>query len=150
MNLSIALTSNRYEQIAESNLKKLESIFSSQLPQGSFLVEIELISEEKMRTINQKHRSINHSTDVLSFPLLDLTSNNLICPNVEYLLGNIFISPTTAKKYKETVLDLIHHGMLHILGYDHETDMHLWLNKEEELLALYKKDDLQIQGIVHE
>jgi probable rRNA maturation factor len=64
------------------------------------------------------------STDVLSFPMLDETSGNV----QPQLLENIVISFETAEKqarnrkcslYKELCILLIH-GMLHLLGYDHE------------------------------
>jgi probable rRNA maturation factor len=92
-------------------------------------VAIALVSDRDMRALNQKHRGKDRATDVLSFPA-DGES-----------LGDIAIAAgIAAKQAREAghsvsmelrVLAL--HGLLHLLGYDHETD-HGEMSRVEERL----------------
>ena len=83
-------------------------------------VTIAFVSDNKIRSLNQQFRGINKPTDVLSFPSdLDMEE-----------LGDIAISVETgARQAKENgltlneeIAQLILHGLLHLSGYDHETD----------------------------
>jgi probable rRNA maturation factor len=83
-------------------------------------VTIAFVSDSKIRDLNRKFRGIDKATDVLSFPS-GLAREEL---------GDIAISvETAARQGKENGLtlnteisQLILHGLLHLLGYDHETD----------------------------
>ena len=103
---------------------------------------IAFVSDKKMRELNKTFRGKNFTTDVLSFPFeadeFDSDVNNL---------GDIIISvEQAARQSKENDLDLeteikqlILHGILHLCGYDHETD-----NGEMNALELKLRDKLQI------
>jgi probable rRNA maturation factor len=100
-------------------------------------VTVCLISDKAMARLNQKFRKKRGPTDVLSFPAivrrkparLRRKSNATNSANREYL-GDIAISPATARHYAKKhdrplpseLRVLILHGVLHLLGYDHETD----------------------------
>jgi probable rRNA maturation factor len=83
-------------------------------------ISIVLIDDEKMIELNRKYRNINSTTDVLSFNLGKDPRGKII--------GEIYISiPTVEKenieKYKALIDEIAFlslHGLLHILGYDHE------------------------------
>jgi probable rRNA maturation factor len=83
-------------------------------------VTIAFVSDRKIRELNRQFRGIDKSTDVLSFPSEDTTLN----------LGDIAISAETASRQakengltlKGEIAQLILHGLLHLSGYDHETD----------------------------
>ena len=100
--------------------------------------EIELIftTDKEMKDINFNTRGIDKSTDVLSFPYDEM-------PHVP--LGSIVISSNfvedKAKLYKHSFEDefalLFIHGILHLLGYDHETDSGEHRKKEEELICKF-------------
>lgn len=84
-------------------------------------VTICFISDSEMSGLNQKFRKKKGPTDVLSFP----------SPKREKkFLGDIAIAPETAKRYakkngrtlQSELQVLMLHGILHLLGYDHETD----------------------------
>ena len=100
--------------------------------------EIELIitSDEEMKQINTEYRNIDKSTDVLSFPYADMPMSPL---------GSIVISDYHVKmKAKEFLHDnsdelalLFIHGLLHIIGYDHETDTGEMREKERELIQKF-------------
>jgi probable rRNA maturation factor len=83
-------------------------------------VTIAFISDRKMRDLNSQFRGIDKATDVLSFPTGQASDD----------LGEIAISvETAARQAKDNGLtlngeisQLILHGLLHLSGYDHETD----------------------------
>ena len=82
---------------------------------------IAFVSDKTIRQLNRQFRGIDKATDVLSFPADDADKSNL---------GDIAISVDTAiaqakengLKFDEEVSQLILHGLLHLCGYDHETD----------------------------
>lgn len=92
-------------------------------------VSILLVSDLKMRKINGQWRGKDSSTDVLSFPLFD--GKKLKIPLNSQLpleLGDVVISlPTAKRQAREHQLTLrreldllLVHGILHLLGFDHE------------------------------
>jgi probable rRNA maturation factor len=82
---------------------------------------IAFVSDKNIRRLNQQFRDVDKATDVLSFPADDTDNANL---------GDIAISVETAVRqakengltFDEEVAQLILHGLLHLSGYDHETD----------------------------
>jgi probable rRNA maturation factor len=78
-----------------------------------------VITDESMRGYNKRYRGFDKPTDVLSFP------------GDQLYLGDILISAETAYNqarqsstltFEKNVRRLILHGLLHLMGYDHETD----------------------------
>lgn len=100
-------------------------------------VTVCLVSDKAMARLNQTFRKKKGPTDVLSFPTiarkwpvqLRRKSNAKNSAKSDYL-GDIAISPATARRYAKNngrhlaseLRVLILHGVLHLLGYDHETD----------------------------
>lgn len=92
----------------------------------SFSYAVILIDDAAMRTINVTYRQLDQTTDVISFAL-----NDGIDEYAAFVqeLGDIFISVEAvyrqAEAYGHSVqrefLFLIAHGVLHLLGYDHQT-----------------------------
>jgi len=83
-------------------------------------VGLMVIGPEQMAAINGEHRAKPEPTDVLSFPvdgpdLLDGWPDD----GPEPELGDIIICPDAAQ---EPLTTLAVHGLLHLLGYDHEVD----------------------------
>ena len=97
---------------------------------------IAFVSDKNIRRLNKQFRKVDRVTDVLSFPANDETN-----------LGDIAISvPTAAAQAKENgltfdteIAQLILHGLLHLSGYDHETD-----NGEMNRLELRLREQLGI------
>jgi probable rRNA maturation factor len=80
-----------------------------------------LVSDAAMQRINRQFARKDYATDVLSFP----TSKQ--DREIEPYLGDIFISVETADRQKRGRIDeeiciLTVHGVLHLLGFDHEMD----------------------------
>jgi probable rRNA maturation factor len=95
-------------------LKALDAIGKSESA-----ATIAFVSDKRIRELNRQFRGIDQATDVLSFPAEE--QNNL---------GDIAVSvDTAAVQAKENglsldgeIAQLILHGLLHLCGYDHETD----------------------------
>lgn len=90
-------------------------------------VSIAIVDDEAMRNLNRKFRKKNKTTDVLTFPADDSDAD----PNAPGRpLGDIVISIDQARRQATEqkhslateIRYLILHGILHALGYDHETD----------------------------
>ena len=87
-------------------------------------VSVAVVSDQRVRALNRQYRGVNRATDVLSFPT-DHRS-----PTTDHCLGDIVIARGVARRQAREaghseltewrVLAL--HGLLHLLGYDHERD----------------------------
>ena len=94
-------------------------------------VTLSLVTEETIRDYNKRYREIDESTDVLSFPLWEDDGKfSPPCEWDELPLGDVIISPKYICRSaqdlnidynRETVLVVIH-GILHLVGFDHDTD----------------------------
>ena len=105
-----------------------------------------LVSDTEIARMNEKFRKKKGPTDVLSFPAVvrrrpvRLLRGSSGAKAGEYL-GDIAISPSTARRYAKKngrtlsseLQVLVLHGVLHLLGYDHETD-HGQMDKIEQKL----------------
>lgn len=103
-----------------------------------------LLSDDKgIRELNKKYRKRDKATDVLSFPMC--SDFELRTPNSELILGDVVISVETAKKQakenavalNQEITRLLVHGILHLLGFDHEKGgrQALQMRKQEERLS---------------
>ncbi|OGI06587.1 MAG: rRNA maturation RNase YbeY [Candidatus Margulisbacteria bacterium GWF2_35_9] len=100
-------------------------------------VSLSFINDVDMLKLNSDYRSINKTTDVLTF-----------CIDDEDILGDIYISPDTVQKnaiennieFKEELSRVIAHAFAHLVGYDHETDeeYHIMHDYEDFLLTRYE------------
>ena len=75
-----------------------------------------LVSDNGIRHYNRRYRGVPEPTDVLAFPMGE-----------ESYLGDILISVETADRQRRGILQtelkvLALHGLLHLMGYDHEVD----------------------------
>ncbi len=115
------------------------------------------VGSRRMKHLNSRYRGIPKETDVLSFPMAaeePVPFAAVLSPQTGLppLLGDIVISvPRTIEQarahgssFHEELLRLLIHGLLHLIGYDHETDRRRRLRmekKEKELLhALAEMD----------
>ena len=96
------------------------------VPAGDADVTIVFVSDRAMRDINRQWRGKRGTTDVLSFPAKQDEFEKLAGAN----LGDILISVQQAARqapehdmsFDDEIAQLILHGLLHLCGYDHETD----------------------------
>ena len=98
------------------------------LPPESFSAV--LVSDRRIRELNRRYRKRSAATDVLSFPLRE-----------NGYLGEVVVSAPTARRQarryrhrvEEEVKLLLLHGVLHLIGYDHETDRGQMTRREHTL-----------------
>ncbi|HXJ46817.1 MAG TPA: rRNA maturation RNase YbeY [Candidatus Dormibacteraeota bacterium] len=92
-------------------------------PQSTALA---FVTDAEIARLNKTYRKKSRPTDVLSFPAQPSTKRL----NRNKFLGDIAIAPAVARRYakkngrtlESEICILILHGLLHLLGYDHETD----------------------------
>jgi probable rRNA maturation factor len=110
----------------------------SALGKSEAAATIAFVSDKKIRELNRQFRNVDKATDVLSFPSGGPDESEL---------GDVAISVDTAEtqakenglKLDEEIAQLILHGLLHLSGYDHETD-----NGEMNRLELRLRRKLEI------
>ena len=84
-------------------------------------LSIALVSDAQIKRLNKLYRNKDKPTDVLSFPIGEKVED-------WFILGDIVISMDTAKRQarelghslEEELKRLLVHGLVHLLGYDHE------------------------------
>ncbi len=104
------------------------------------------VDNEKIHELNKQFRGVDRPTDVISFALEDAEEEFLSTIRV---LGDIYISipkmQEQAKEYghseKRELAFLVVHGLLHLLGYDHQTE------EEEKVMFQIQEEMLNEEGI---
>lgn len=107
---------------------------------GAGDVELVFVNDDEMREINREQRGIDKATDVLSFPYEQVPGG---------LMGSVVISTDTANRVASElghsieceIALLFLHGILHILGYDHEIDDGQMRGKEKEVIEHFSLPD---------
>lgn len=107
-------------EILESQIKSILILLECEGTEISIL----LADDEKMRKLNKQYRGQDQTTDVLSFPQ-NVGEKEPLNP---HLLGDVVISTVAAKRQstehglslEEEIVLLLIHGILHLLGFDHE------------------------------
>lgn len=115
--------------------------------EGDYEVSISFVDNDEIKELNKQYRGKDTATDVLSFPLLEFEETEEDYENEEEyvqedkLLGDIVISLEKAKEqaeeyghsFERELAFLTAHGMLHLLGMDHE-------DEDEEKEMIVKQD----------
>jgi len=102
-------------------------------------VTVLLSSEATIRSLNRRFRGKDEATDVLSFPAEPLKNAKA----AERIAGDVAIGVETARRQAAEqghalvteIKVLILHGLLHLAGYDHETDAGKMQRREDQLRA---------------
>jgi probable rRNA maturation factor len=99
-------------------------------------IELIITNSQEMREINKTYRNIDKDTDVLSFPYEDMP----MTPLGSIVISSFYVQEK-AKELGHSVDDeftlLFIHGLLHLLGYDHEIDNGEMREKEVELIKKF-------------
>ena len=120
------LTYEFFMKIAEAVFKHLD------MEENNYEISLLITNDETIHQLNKEYRQKDKPTDVLSFPMED-----------DIMLGDIVISLDTAKNQalereiglEREIAFLFIHGLLHLLGYDHETSV----EDEKEMFALQEE-----------
>lgn len=121
------------KQLPKQLIPTIRKIFSAiktyEKLEGNMEVAVSFVSDEEIQSLNKQYRGKDRPTDVLSFPVY--TKEELIGLPVDLpiTLGDIVISidrgKEQAKLYNHSLLReftfLAVHGLLHLVGYDHNT-----------------------------
>ncbi len=107
-------------------------------------LSVALIDKKSIQALNHHYRSKDYPTDVLSFVSNEQTPQG-------FLWGEILISPDMAlinatdnkHSLQKEIKILLTHGMLHLLGFDHENEeeAHIMQNLESMLFNSYYRGD---------
>jgi len=122
---------NNYQGIISFPYEKIIKEIAEYL-QLDCSLSIILVDNQAIKQLNNEYRSIDKETDVLSFP-----------DGEEEYLGDIFVSidKTISQaqeynhNYEREFAFLVTHGVLHLLGYDHDT-------KDNELEMIEKQNEI--------
>jgi rRNA maturation RNase YbeY len=115
----------RYLQKVWKTITSSIQISSSKQPE----VSVVFLNQQQMQKYNHQYRKKNYPTDVLSFPA-DFSGARASLPADDPYLGDILLCVDKAQEnaaaaghsINREVQILLLHGVLHLLGYDHETD----------------------------
>lgn len=105
-------------------------------------IELIILDDASMSALNKEHRGKEGATDVLSFPLETPFTEQSI---YDLPLGSIVIAASFVKEQAKALghteqdeLSLLFiHGMLHLLGFDHEEDEGEMREREEALIEMF-------------
>ena len=141
---------DKYSYSIDLALKVLDKFLSNKFNLksiDSFNIQLTVLSDPEIKEINKDHRQKDKTTDVLSFPMHDNIRNNVYDTfSADLLLGDLLISYDTCQRqasehnisFDDEFIHLMIHGVLHLLGYDHEIDedeAKLMFELEDELLT---------------
>lgn len=129
-NISVRPPRRRMEQAFKIAVRKFKKRMKGKRPS----IEIHFVGHTTMKRMNFKFRGRNKATDILSFESFSAG-----------LLGSLVIDIDTAriqaKEYKHSleqeILELFIHGVLHLLGFDHEKD------NEAKMMARHERFIIQ-------
>ena len=145
---SALFSAEKVENIAEKLLvyainNCVSSLFTDE---HDYTLEIMLCDDEFIHGVNKEFRGIDRATDVITFALFADSEEKIVNDNV-INLGQIVISMDKVKIQAEEngiseekeFLNLLSHGILHLLGIDHKTD--------EELQYMLELQDKMIESV---
>jgi probable rRNA maturation factor len=113
-------------QIAPAEVERLASIAAASADVEDGHVAVSFVDADEIRQLNSEHRGKDTPTDVLSFPVDEAGP----APGPREL-GDVVICPDQTEDLREAVV----HGVLHLVGMDHETDDGEMLALQRELLS---------------
>lgn len=112
-------------RINEKALSRIASHVLESEGRGDESVSVAVVGEKRMKELNSTYRGASYAANVLSFPLLE-----------KGMLGEVVLCPVRIRKdagtygitEREAQAWMLVHGLLHLLGYGHETD------RDEEIM----------------
>lgn len=135
LNSEITFEKEEYEKlVAKEELELWILALLKELSVESSYCELNLVSSERIREINREYRGKDYATDVISFSQVEGEEID-----GSSFLGDIVISipfaSEQAEQYGNSLLSelkyLILHGVLHLLGYDHDEEEEGEMSKME-------------------
>ncbi len=133
----------KYVLMQESKKRnKIYKNFLKKVGIDNIVVNLLLTADKQIKKYNKKYLGCNTPTDVIAFSMIedDVIPNNNV-------LGDIIISLETVKRnsekyntgFKNELMLVVIHGILHLLGYDHPSEDSVMRKKEKEYLQCITK-----------
>lgn len=141
-----------YDSLAASYTEIAKTTFSLLGIKENYEIDVSLVDDETIHTINRDYRHVDRVTDVISFAFNDDKNpkDQIQGEEVEKMLGEILIClPQALRQAKEIgnsssreLLFLFTHGLLHLLGYDHmkKEDEEIMFPLQDKILEKVGKD----------
>ncbi|MEA1902502.1 MAG: rRNA maturation RNase YbeY [Actinomycetota bacterium] len=145
------------EQDEELDLAGLHGLAELILKEEGYPTETEvtllLVSEEEMTGYNERFLSRSGPTDVLAFPVEDLLPG--VVPEYNphgppLMIGDIIVAPAYVRRqaseievtFEDEMALMVTHGILHLIGYDHQVDdeAERMEQRERDLLGLVGRE----------
>lgn len=143
--------------LPEEGLARLAEAVDGLWEGDALAAEILLVSEEEIRALNARERGVDAVTDVLSFPSMEGIKDAPILAEEHgeeldedgnVFLGSVVICEQRAREqareyghsFERELWYLAVHGLLHCLGYDHETEEERREMREKEEYVMQKLD----------
>lgn len=133
-------------------IEAAELVFKKERIKKNVEISVVMVTPEEIRGYNKKYRKKDKPTDVLSFGSIEgyLSEEDFVLPE-------IIICPEEVKKdseedgvtFKYEMVKVLIHGMLHLLGFDHEDDetsAEQMFDKQEKYLSLIFNKKLTTQN----
>lgn len=144
-NLVNIINSNDIElKINKKLIRSVSEFALNYLKKTNYETSVVIENLITIRKLNKTFRKVNSATDVLSFPAHELNPDS-----GKMYIGDIVISPDYINKkaaslhvpFEQNVARVIIHGVLHLLGFDHnkKEDERAMLSLQEEILRAYFK-----------
>ena len=143
MKVSLQIDRRFYRHVKRPWLHTIvEQTFALARAKSGVQVDLTITDDDTMHELNKTYRGINKPTDVLAFPLSEESDPKelfVTAPGELPHLGEVIVSYPTATRQAEEhghsvnreLAILVIHGLLHLLGYDHDTD-----DNEKQMKAL--------------
>lgn len=151
--MSVFLADEQGETLDLAGLRRLAEIV---LEEEGYPPDTELtllfVNESEMASYNQRFLSREGPTDVLAFPVEELTPGEV--PEIDVsgpplAVGDVIVAPSYVRRqaeqlgvpFEDEMALMITHGILHLLGYDHHDDdqAETMEAREQELMAMVGK-----------
>ncbi|MBR1602259.1 MAG: rRNA maturation RNase YbeY [Synergistaceae bacterium] len=134
-----------------NNKAKLEQVLAQEILdlnkelQGydEIYISLSIVGLDEIKNINKNYRQCDEATDVLSFPMFELFNGKLKIDapqGLPLMLGDIIICPQKTFEMHlelenhEALLLMLAHSLLHLLGWDHDTEERqrlMWQRQDE-------------------
>lgn len=149
--MSVTVGDHRRDMESEIDPVQLADVIdfvtqSLALPAGD--IEISLVNDDQIEELNRNFRKVDSPTNVLSFPHFEWSQPGVcqefplttFSENQSIMWGEIIVSTDTVKReaelqgvsYPQELVRICIHGLLHLFGYDHESDCDYTEMKETE------------------
>ena len=125
MNVNFAFINKTQQKIPSGYfLSVLKNFIKKMKIKSPLEVNLILVGKAGIQKLNYIYRKKNKPTDVLSFPIDIADPKQLQSINYKLILGDIYICPAMIEKGE--LQDTFLHGLIHLVGYDHEKDEKEW------------------------